>query len=182
MGVVIVQQAKLSMDSAQLAFLDVLPALTEAVSLEPDTFANQLIRRNLIPRRTWQNALSPTMSPDNKSNQIMVALQTRLSTDPSSVNRLLEALRAVPTLASIADRMQRAMGQGMHCTSYNYSFSSCSSQKLNLQHHLLQVYMIHKAIVDHFDYFLRISSPDQSSVSLSSTTSSTASIPPVAKS
>ena len=101
------------MDSTQLAFLDVLPALTDAVALEPESFANQLIRRNLIPRRTWQNALSPSMLPNDKSNQIMVALQTRLSNDTSSMNQLLEALRAVPTLASFADRMQAAMGQGM---------------------------------------------------------------------
>ena len=114
------------MDSAQLAFLDVLPALTDAVALEPDSFANQLMRRNLIPRRTWQNALSPAMSSNDKSNQIMVALQTRLSTDPSSMSRLLEALRAVPTLASLADRMQTAMGQGMLRLQFLLCQWSCS--------------------------------------------------------
>ena len=100
------------MDSGELAFLDILPSLTDAVALEPSTFANELLKRSLIPRRTWQVALSATMDPVDKSNQIMVALQTRLSSDTAAVKRLLEAFRAVPTLATFADRMQTAMGQG----------------------------------------------------------------------
>lgn len=116
-----------TMNPVEEAFLDILPSLTDAVALEPDTLANQLMRRGLIPKRTWQDALSSSMQPADKANQLMVAIQTRLSTDPTSVEPLVEALRRVPTLAPFADRMQAAMGQGtlavlplLHVSSYMY--------------------------------------------------------------
>ena len=115
----------LIMDPGELAFLDILPSLTDAVALEPSTFANELLKRSLIPRRTWQVALSATMDPVDKSNQIMVALQTRLSSDTAAVKRLLEAFRAVPTLATFADRMQSAMGQGKGYKQLSEAYLNC---------------------------------------------------------
>ena len=114
------------MDAVEEAFLDILPSLTEAVALEPDAFANQLMRHGLIPKRTWQDALSSSIQPADKANQLMVAIQTRISTDPTSVGPLVEALRNIRTLATFADRIHVAMGQGNACSafrSWQYIFS-----------------------------------------------------------
>lgn len=103
------------MDPVEIAFLDILPSLTDAVALEPDNFANQLMKRGLIPKRIWQNSLSSSVQPFDKSNQLMVAIQTRLSSDHAAVNPLSDALRSIPTLSPFADRLLTAMGQrGSH--------------------------------------------------------------------
>ena len=95
----------------QGVFLDVLPRLTDEVALDPSTFATYLFKEQLIPRNTWQNVLRGDDRNDKMANELMIALETKISGDGNAIYKLVNVLRKFPDKASLADEIERQLSE-----------------------------------------------------------------------
>ena len=95
-------------------FLEILARLTDEVALNPRGLANLLLKEKLIPNTMWKMVMMGSESNDSKASTMMVALESKISGDKNVIYQLLDVLRKIPDLESIAKDIDRRLRVGEH--------------------------------------------------------------------
>ena len=74
--------------------------------VDPNTLATMLRAKGLLTREEYRRATQTTAVDDQRSNEILIALERRVSADSSVFHTVVRLLQEEPALKAVGDRMQ----------------------------------------------------------------------------
>ena len=74
--------------------------------VDPNTLATKLRAKGLLTRHEYKRATQTTAVDDQRNNEILIALERRVSADSSVFHTVVRLLREEPALKAVGDRMQ----------------------------------------------------------------------------
>ena len=74
--------------------------------VDPNTLATKLRAKGLLTRQEYERATQTTAVDDQRNNEILIALERRVSADSSVFHTVVSLLREEPALKAVGDRMQ----------------------------------------------------------------------------
>ena len=74
--------------------------------VDPNTLATKLKAKGLLTRQEYKRATQTTAVDDQRNNEILIALERRVSADSSVFHTVVSLLQQEPALKAVGDRMQ----------------------------------------------------------------------------
>ena len=74
--------------------------------VDPNTLATKLRAKGLLTRQEYKRATQTTAVDDQRNNEILIALERRVSADSSVFHTVVHLLQEEPALKAVGDRMQ----------------------------------------------------------------------------
>lgn len=74
--------------------------------VDPDNLVTVLYSKLLLTREERQRATQRTATDSQKLQEILTALERRISTDPNNFHVILQALTAEPALKAVGDQIK----------------------------------------------------------------------------